>query len=1351
MNLRRAVVLAVTTVSVFGSGCSHKIDSPPASSKAVAPDLVCVEQLTTQVVLTGNGFTPMPSKTLEKAPELLLPKIALSRKQDLSGAAASGTANIPDDPAAPSKSLVHWTSEQSMAFQVTPDLALAPGLYDVVVTNPDGVHATTFAGGLAAVPRPTITAPSPDILCDAESDQTVVLTGTTLLQVGSTLPMVHMGANDFPATKVGGCSSVPGTHAEGQVQSCTSATFVIPKGACTPGVYPITLTNPAPANCVSTDPISITVVAPPTVAAIAADLVCDAQGDQTMTVTGTGFLQLGSVLKPTVMIGDTAFAPATVGSCSPIAGSFVEGAAQTCTTMTFVIPLGSLPAGDYPVVVVNPAPADCKSLEAVTLHIAPPPTLAAVAPLAICDAQNNQIVTIAGANFLQVGALLPMVTIGTVVATPTQATGCVPVAGTFTEGAAQECAGLVVGVPKGTFAKGIYPVAVRNPDPAGCVSKETVSLTVDDPPAVTGTAPATLCEGGGTLDAIGTGFLASATISLLPTSGVQTPVMSNSASVNAAGTQISAVFGAVGVPGATFNVLVDNGDGCIDPAPHKTVTVVTGPIAFFADPEVVYNGINTRVTVYATTLQLPAKVTIVPTGATSPVTELVTAPVVGHPNRVQVIVPEGQASGSYDLWLNDATGCQTVLPKAVTVTGALNVALKSVVAPFGYSAQETPVTILRDKGPTTNNGPFVATPRVFLNPTTGSNTTAIQVQSVSFVDGDTLTAVVPKGQPTGVYDLVVVNPDGTVGLLANAFTEQSVPPPIIATITPASMVAATDQTVVISGQNFSAAPTVTLSCQTDSGTAAATPTAVASTAACTGSNCTVTATIDASVLASGDLCVLRLANADKSYFDYSAVGVTGPSLNISASHAGHDMNVGRRALAAAAGNATSSARFVYAVGGDDGTGTPTSLSSTEFASVDLFGNMGSWQLQPASPLGTARSFPASAVVGRYVYVAGGFDGTNNLKTAERAMILSPLEVPALDIDDLIPVATAGVDPGYWYYRVSATFAPGDLDNPGGESLASDEFIVKVPTFAGHKIQVALAWTAPLYGSGTPVKNISGYNIYRTKAANGSSGKEVLLASVSGSTLKYTDDGSATPGTQSPLPLGSTGKWAQLPAMATARKGAAGAAAFDPAAPNTFYFYALMGLDGTNSAVGSYEYLPVTIDGNGHQTVGTWATGTSVATTKRWQVGAWVVDRSVSSTVTASDSYIFVGPGSTASTVAPANLANVVDAAKIAAGGELSAFATLAGPGKDAGYGVCAANGQLFRFGGSNGTPSTSISSSLLAAPEPALGNWNNEGVGTVDPRYLMGSTVQSAFIFLVGGDSGATPAQATKTTELVIW
>ena len=1023
---------------------------------------------------------------------------------------------------------------------------------------------------MLAVPRPTLTAIAPDILCDAEADRTVTVTGTTILSVGSSLPTIQVGDKTLPASKVDGCAAAPGAHAAGPVQICTSATFVLPKGTLAPGPFAVTLTNPATAACVSSDALTLTVLPPPVVATIAPDVHCDAQEDQGFLVTGTGFFTIGAD-KPTVKLGNQTFPVATVDKCQPVQapaqGKLAEGDASLCESLTFVVPVGALPPGDYPVAVVNPLPADCTSQESVSLHVAAPPVVATLTPPSLCDAQGDQPIVLGGTGFLVVGGVAPSVTIGALGLVPTPS-GCVDVAGVFAEGAVQECTSLTVTIAKGALAKGSYPVLVKNPAPAGCGSTDGTTLAVEDPPSVASVAPATVCAGGGKPTVNGSGFLPSASVTLV---GNGQSLPGQNTAVNPPGTQLATTIGAGAIPGNVYDLVVANGDGCSDPEPHKKVTAVSGPIAFFADPGVVYNGINTRVTVYATTLQLPlpaSAVTIVPTGQAAPVTTLGWAPVANHPNRVQVIVPVGQAAGTYDLMMNDATGCQTILVGALTVTATLEVTIKDVAPSFGYVGSETAVTIDRDKAAAPPaNKPFVATPRAFLNPTSPQpRDVAIPLASVAFGDDARLTAVVPRNQPAHAYDLVVVNPDGTVGLLKSAFTVQATPPPTIAAVTPASIVAATNQKVVVSGKDF-AGSKIALSCVDANGNAIAAPGTTFQAPTCAQNACTQAATIDGSALPVGSVCVVRVTNADGSYADYSAVGVTNASLHLTSPSAGSNLVVGRRALAASSIDATSAARFVYAVGGDGGAAKQNApFDSAEFAPVDLFGNMGSFQLA-RSKLNKARRFASVATLGRYVYVLGGFDGATPLATAERAMVLDPREVPELDVDDLVP-AVAGLDAGYWFYRVAALYDASDVDNPSGESLASDEFVVKVPSFPGKKIQVVLTWKAPVDALGAALPNVAGYGVYRTLTVGGASDGEVLVATVGANTTKWTDDGAAAPGAETPLPLASTGKWAVLPNMAVPRQGASGAVAFDPVDKTKAYVYSLLGLSANNQVVGT---------------------------------------------------------------------------------------------------------------------------------------------------------------------------------------
>ena len=1140
------VPLVAALGALLTTGCSHDIQSPvPKEGSKAAPDLVCVDKPVSlpfsSVVINGAGMTPMPSKTLEDARELILPRITLKVEELIGTGTEVKTIDVVDDPAHPELSRVHWSSEALMSFDIKPEDKIPTGVMTIIVTNPDGKSATKIERGLAVLPAPVISEVKPPAICDDQADQQIVVTGANFLVFDDRVPSVTVG--DPP----------------------TQHTYV-----------------------------------------------------------------------PTVDPAD----------CKPLEGNFIEKNVALCTSMT---------------------------------------------------------ITIAKGDFV---------------------------------------------VTESTKVK----VVVTNPAPADCASSEAIELRIEPPPLVTSVVPATVCEGGSQLTINGSGFQQGAVVTL-DCAGTMVPA--SAANVAMDGKTIGAMFGPGAVAGTSCDVIVTNPDGCQDrPLPHKKVNVTTGPILFFVDPPVVYNGINTRVTLFATTIQAPLPadaVTIVPTGMMMPVTKLEFNTVMNHSNRLQAIVPIGQAPGTYDITLKDDSGCFATLPKALIVTKDLTVTLEAVNPPFGYTAEDTAVTLFRDTmAAAPADKPFVERPRIFLNPTNPLPTdVAVEIESVSVIDADTATGVVPRNTPVHEYDVVLVNPDGSVGVLAKGYTETANAPPVVTGATPSSIPASSGQKVILAGQSFDAADVISLMCVDAVGASVAAPMVVSVAPVCNGSTCTQSITIDGSVLAAGNVCVLRVTNPDGTYGDYSAIGVTTPSLNLNSPKAGTMMNVGRRALSAASGNATPAARFVYALGGDDGT-SAGALDSVEFASVDLFGKMGAWT-QQKTLIGSKRTLAGSATVGRYIYLVGGDDGTGPTDTAERALILSPRETPVVQDVDLA-LGMIGLDAGEWNYRVSAVFAANDTDNPGGESLPSDAFSIKIPTFPGKKIAVTLVWSAPVDSLGAPLAGVAGYNIYRSAKPDAAPGTEVLVHTVKdAATVTFSDDGTAVPGTATPLPTGSTGAWLAIPKLGTKRAGLAVAAGDDPVTPGTFYVYALLGKSDAATANTSYEFLPVTIAPNGRQTVAAaWTAGAQKSSTGRWQLGVWTATSAVSNNITAPDTFIFLGAGLLANNITTGK----VEAGKIGAGGDLGVFDDTPKDfsSTNAGYGVCAANGQLFVFGGAGGMPSSGAKAARIVAPAPTLANnsWNSEGLTMTQSRYLMGSSVQSAFIFLLGGQTGE-PSNASQTTELVIW
>jgi hypothetical protein len=924
---------------------------------------------------------------------------------------------------------------------------------------------------------------------------------------------------------------------------------------------------------------------------------------------------------------------------------------------------------------------------------------------------------------------------------------------------------------------GLYSVTVTNPDR---VSKATlpVGLGVVPPPTITGPDPLAYCNAAedGTLTLEGTNFIqvgdTTPTITLTgpDTFTFSAATLDGCTALEGLSEPVQicseATFPIPGgtLPGGEYDVTLTNPDpvGCSSTESIKLTVLAEGPILFYSDPPVAYSGINTKITLFLTAVTSPATVTIDDGGEE---TELDSNAVSGRDNRLQATVPMDTGETSYAITVTDGLGCTTTLEDGLVVTNELTLSLSQITPSFGHEPESTPVTILRDtEAAAPADVEFAATPRGFLNPAdAGEDDVAIQLESLTFVDGDRLTAVVPENTPVGTYDLVIVNPGGEVGLLEDAFVSVEDAPPKVADIVPQSVVDQADQSITLIGTNFRD-PTVTASCVDGAGDPIEAPAASAGTLDCDDDqNCTLTATIDGGALSPGSVCVVRVTNADGSYADFSAIGVTNSSFNLAEPREGADLTIARRALGSAAVKATSASRFVYAIAGDSGD-ISEPLASVEFAPIDVFGAMSDFVLNPAS-LAEARSFAGTATVGRYVYVFGGSDGADALASGERALVLSPEETPVIEDLDLCLADRSegcwddeepgpGLDPGGYAYRVSALIDGDDVQNLGGETLASDPIVVKLPDL-GRKILVQLTWSAPLDDQGEVLTGITGYRIYRIPR-DGVPGKdEVLLGEVEGAdTLQFVDDGTLELGTATPLPLGSTSAWQALPDLGTARMGHAGAAARDPSDPDTWYVYALLGKDNGaetgGAALDSYEFLEITALANGRQTVGaSWTDGSQSSSVGRWKLGAWTVDSVISSEVTAPDTFVYLGGGS----LADNNGEGTVEAGLVEAGGDLGAF-SLPGSFSNArvGYGTAAAAGRLFCFGGNAPGPKNDATAALIESPAPTLaGNsWNNEGLQLTIARHLPGSSIQSAFIFLLGGETDNSGA-VTTSTETVVW
>ncbi len=1438
---------AVVIVAVVLSACGRKVEGPTPGPTKIDPQVVCQDQLSTWVTLTGSGFSPSPVDALAKSPRLSIPKITVTRAADVDGSSVSGTPVVLDpDATSTASTRVKWTSEEQMSFLVDPALELERGLYRLRVDNATGASGT-LAKAFTAVPPPVLESAVPQPVCTAQFKNTITLSGDWFLQIGSAQPTIEVGTVSLPPDTMTGCSPVDTPR--GDVERCTTMTVTLDVDAVGPGAQPVVVTNPAPANCLSTDPVTLTVVPPPSVTSIDPQPICDAQGDRALTVTGTGFLQIGQSL-PKVTVGGIDAQVSSATGCTAV--STVDGLG-TCTGLDVTVASGSVDPGSQPIVVTNPDPAACHSIETVNLAVVPAPTLAQVSPEPVCDAQGDTAVTLTGTGFIQVGSAVPSVTVGSASATSVAVTqsSCTPVPGTTDS---VSCTEVTATVPEGSVGPGLSPVVLTNPDPAGCATTETVDLSVVPPPTVTSVAPNPVClaQGDASVTVTGTGFLwtstampsvtvgtvAATSVSVDPSTcslvagtqstnactsltavlgqasladGASYPVVvtnpepaachsdgsatlqvtpppsvtgispaaictgggvfdvtgsnlagvfatlvdtqggvvnASSVTVNDAGDQATVAFGA-GLKPETYQLHVQGAAGCSDVL-ATPVTVSLGPTVFYVDPPVAYNGVPLRITLYVSNVsEAPGSVEIAPAGGgtSTALTDVTWSS--QNPNVVQADLPAGIGAGSYDVYVRGVGGCDAFLANGLTVKGQsqLTIALATPAMVPAFGLQQTNVPLSIEAMATSSLGAgqvnFEATPRVYLS--SAALGVAEPLTAVAFESPSRLSAVVPP-LPAGTYDLVVVNPDGSVGFRAAAYRATTVAPPQVSSVDPSRISSSAGQTVTVSGANFTS-PSVTLTCSDGS-------TPAASLGAATGTQLDLT--IDGSGVANGAACVVTVTDTQNSTFaSWSAVSVTNPAGKLAAFAQGGSLVTARRADAAVVGQATPAARFLYAIGGD--AGDPSSaMTSVEAAPLDQFGVPGAFRtLQTRLP---GPSTEATAVAeGRFVYLVGGMDASA-VPTAAilAAEILDPLAAPSMtNVDLAFAQSGSGLVQGSWTYEVAAVLPASDPDNPGGETLASAPITVYAPAVPGG-VQITLSWSTV---TGSASDAASAYRIYRAPVANGSLADLRLLAEVpaeASGTQSFTDDAtrSMADGNKQPLEVGALGVWHGAGVSLTTSRAAFGFVEENQSGC-AHRWYVVGGA--TDSATESDTYEVATISGGvpGAFTRYTASTSTGAIGARR-ELSAWAADPSNSSasSLAACGFYLYVGPGAAGASgsVSDVQVATYTDAS--GSDGELGLFSgamNAHAPVSYQGYAAFWSGDFAYALGGKRGSTATNAVTDAQfcsggTCTEPTLDQWSNASNSLLQARYLAGFARDGAFAYLVGGADGTGAPLAT--TEL---
>lgn len=1052
----------------------------------------------------------------------------------------------------------------------------------------------------------------------------------------------------------------------------------------------------------------------PTLEALSPGLACDLGVPVPITVSGSGFtptparvLDAPVLTLPTLTLTRVGGLDGTADglTSAPLTLTAENGTLRwfDATSLGFdASPAIGLVPGAWDAVVGNPD-GQTAHLDAALLW-AGPPVLSDVAPANVCIDGGTVPVTLTGEGFLVLDGVAPTVTLGGV-SLPAVASDCAELAGDH-DGSV--CRTLTVDVEAGALALGDIAIAVQNPEPAACVALASATLSVGLPPAITTIEPALTCADGGIVRIVG---------ERLPQDPEVTVGGVPAASVTVIDPATLEVTLAAGTPEGLVEVVVSGADGC-----DATVMldVVGSPDVYFVDPPAVYDGLGVQVTAWIA--DVTAEVTDVwladGTGARTPLAFTWDPE---DPDRVLAVVPAGLAAGEYGFGIAEADGCGAELAGALTVTDTLSVAIEALDPPFAWAYDDTPVSILAtDPAPAGLQG-FLPTPRVYVTPA-GDSTSAAAVTGVDFRSEALLTARVPGGLSPGLYDVLVVNPDATVGFLAGGLTVTEDPTPTVTSVSPPSLPNSDPGEVVISGRSFRD-PAVTLTCREDG---------VETTVAATISAYTSTR-IDATVPADDfnqAVCIVTVTNSDGTAARYASISIRNPAENLFPWSAGTDMVEARRAPSSVAGRTTAVARWVYAIGGDAGDSS-TAMTSIERAPVGVYGDLGEWELLPGG-LPVPVTLAGAALIGEFVYLVGGHDGAGPLASTWRAHLLDPEVVP--DLADVSIDDSGGLTGGDWTWRVAALYDAADSTNPGGESLPSDPFVITLPDTGD--LGVTLTWTE--------VEGAAGYRVYRSSTAD-TDGDEAWVGDTT--TTSFRDDGLPADPSRIPLPEGALGEWAALSALIDARESPCVAIAPDPTPdPEIVYLYAGGGRAADGSPLDTVEVLDVTVVRKGEHNVGAWMDAGVTLSEARWACGAWAVESSRHSVVAPGETWLYFGGGETG-----ARTIGNVDAGLVGAGGVLTAWGEInsMSPARS-GFAVASASDFLYGFGGSGGTPSESgVSGELGIEPMPDVRNWNSLGTSLAVARRLAGSAQESAVIFVLGGQTDTE--DASRSTDATNW
>ena len=1311
--------IVITNPDPVGCHSTEELDLttvPPPSVHGVAPDPICTEQFENAVTISGHGFVSIADA--EPVVHVGDETYAVEAMEDCT--------DVPTPEA---------TTVSCETLRITvPEGDLEPERTDVVVENPQTAACeSTEEATIQVVPPPMVSAVTPQPLCTDQETRSLMIEGAEFLEIDEGLPTVTIGPEEFDATGLEDCEELPLDEDERDVQRCTMLHVDVTAGALEADVHDVVVTNPESAQCSSTEEVSVETVPPPMITAVEPRALCAGDDTTIFAVEGENFYEVDGTAPEIYFDGESY---TTTGSnCSDI-----DDDVRLCSELEFSAEPSDIGVDFHELVATNPDPVGCESDPSDPVILADRPIIATADPAAGCEGETMDAdLTLIGEFVREPGGDELVVTAdGSEIAIDGYGDCDTEELGDLT---LETCHEIYITIPESLRTEA-FDITVTGADPVAC-GQDVFPIEREPLPVVTSVAPQRICDEGGTLSIEGEHLSPDAEYFLDGQAAVDVDYHSAES--------VTVTF--EGPLALTQKTLTVANPGDCSTTYETEVRVTQGPEPIFVDPPVTFDEMNTQVTIYATGLR----------GGSIDQVELIhpddSATVLEHSvdgdreNIVQAIVPEqmlepGVDSDEFGIRLTDRIDddnlCSNEAGELLTITSELTIAVESIDPPFSGQEDSTGVEILAAEEPGSDMVNFEAVPRAYLNPTFDDDEDGVarEIRSLQFIDETELSGIVSSGLPVGVYDVIVVNPDGAIGVLDEAFEVTEEPPPLLDGVSPGSW--PNDQTALsvdVEGENFRDDPddpTVEVFCRA-SGSDETDESQLTQPNSIDVTNVDdewVSLDVDTSNLGHLDICYMRLTNSDGTYAEYSPITVTNPAGNfVSFNPSPTSLNQARRAPTAFSGVPSRTGRYLYVVGGDDGD-AEAAFNTGEYARLDRFGSPGTWRELP-STLPTGRTLANGVRIEDFVYLVGGFDGGGESVTDQvlRAQVLDPLDVPDInDVDLFIDDDDPGLSEGTYYYRVAAVYDGADPANPNGESLASEPQPIRLPI---DDLTVSIAWDAPEDIN----HEIDHYRVYRSVAADDPYGGESLIYETSDAGERsFVDDGTATPDDGiNPLSQGSLGEWHQVTTLNHGRMKAGITSAQSPEDDDEFFIYAIGGEDADGDRRDDYELIHVAVDGPREQEVfdaliGQDDDGDMLLPAPRSEHQAVTANEGNSSVLSGVAPQIFTIAGRVQGGGSNDTLVTTVGA-----DGHLEPWETTTAISGSTRYGHAGAaiNNNLVAAGGTNGDPSGHAFHSEIqcggACPPASAAGWTNLGDVNMEDRVWMGNVVFRGFWYLAGG------------------